>query len=432
MFSITQNSLAVVAMITIAAFMYFILSKRLSPLTALILIPSIVGICIAPNLNTLSDWMKAGLLNVAKPAMMLTFAILYFSLMLDCGLFEPLIKKILQFVKNDPVRIAVGTAVLSLLISLDGDGATTYLIVVGAFLPLYKATGMNPLKLTAIAILAGGVMNILPWGGPTARVITSLKLNIGQVFVPMIICMVAGAIWVLAVAYWFGLSERKRLGVIHLEMIAKETNSMALNIHFWANLLLTVILMVLLVSGISDIAPLFMIAFAFALMINYSKLDDQRLRINAYAGNVLQVTLMIFASGIFTGIGNESGMLNALGNVFAGLVPSTLGRNLPLITALSSMPFTFFMENNSFYFGLLPTLSATAANFGIDSAEMARASLLGQPVHLLSPLVPSTYLLVGLAGVSFSDHLRHTLKWAIGTVVVMLIVALLVKVILIR
>jgi CitMHS family citrate-Mg2+:H+ or citrate-Ca2+:H+ symporter len=30
---------------------------------------------------------------------------------------------------------------------------------------------------------------------------------------------------------------------------------------------------------------------------------------------------------------------------------------------------------------------------------MARASIVGQPVHLLSPLVPSTYLLVALAGI---------------------------------
>jgi CitMHS family citrate-Mg2+:H+ or citrate-Ca2+:H+ symporter len=44
---------------------------------------------------------------------------------------------------------------------------------------------------------------------------------------------------------------------------------------------------------------------------------------------------------------------------------------------------------------------------------MARASLAGQPVHLLSPLVPSTYLLVGLAKVEFADHQKFTLKWAV-------------------
>ena len=58
-----------------------------------------------------------------------------------------------------------------------------------------------------------------------------------------------------------------------------------------------------------------------------------------------------------------------------------------------------------------------------------KASLLGQPVHLLSPLVPSTYLLVGLAGVDIGAHQRFTLKWAGGTVPTMLMVALLLGII---
>ena len=50
--------------------------------------------------------------------------------------------------------------------------------------------------------------------------------------------------------------------------------------------------------------------------------------------------------------------------------------------------------------------------------------MVGQPVHLLSPLVPSTYLLVGLVGVEFDEHQRFTLKWALGSVAVLLVIAL--------
>jgi len=44
---------------------------------------------------------------------------------------------------------------------------------------------------------------------------------------------------------------------------------------------------------------------------------------------------------------------------------------------------------------------------------------------MLSPLVASTYLLVGLAGVGFDAHQKFTLKWAIATTLVMLIVSVL-------
>jgi CitMHS family citrate-Mg2+:H+ or citrate-Ca2+:H+ symporter len=95
-----------------------------------------------------------------------------------------------------------------------------------------------------------------------------------------------------------------------------------------------------------------------------------------------------------------------------------------LITALLSLPGTFFLSNDAFYFGVLPPLAEAAQAHGIAPVQMARAALVGQPVHLLSPLVPSTYLLVGLAGVDFGDHQRFALKWASGIAGVLLLAAL--------
>ena len=66
-----------------------------------------------------------------------------------------------------------------------------------------------------------------------------------------------------------------------------------------------------------------------------------------------------------------------------------------------------------------------AATYGISNLKWD-ASLLGQPVHLLSPLVASTYLLVGMARVDFGEHQRFTLLWAVGTTMVMLITGIVV------
>ena len=57
-------------------------------------------------------------------------------------------------------------------------------------------------------------------------------------------------------------------------------------------------------------------------------------------------------------------------------------------------------SNDAYFYGIAPLTAATAAHFGVTAVEIGRASLLGQSVHMLSPLVASTYLLVGLAGVS--------------------------------
>ena len=96
------------------------------------------------------------------------------------------------------------------------------------------------------------------------------------------------------------------------------------------------------------------------------------------------------------------------------------GPYLAVITGVLSLPFTFFISNDAFYYGVVPILSQAAEAYGISAAEIGRASLVGQPVHLLSPLVPSTYLLVALVGVELGDHQRFTLKWTIITPFILL------------
>ena len=90
-----------------------------------------------------------------------------------------------------------------------------------------------------------------------------------------------------------------------------------------------------------------------------------------------------------------------------------------------SIPLTFFMTNDAFYFGILPVLTETAAQYGIEPVEMARASITCQPVHLQSPLVPAILLLVTLAGVSLADHHKKVLWRATVVSLAMLAVGVL-------
>jgi CitMHS family citrate-Mg2+:H+ or citrate-Ca2+:H+ symporter len=421
----------------VITFMYLIMSKRLSPLVALITVP-IVFALVGGFGTGINEMMLDGIKKIAPTGVMLMFAILYFGVMIDAGLFDPLVRHILRLVKGDPLKIVVGTAALAMLISLDGDGSTTYMITASAMLPLYRRLGMNALNMTCVTILAGGVMNLTPWGGPTARAATALHVDPADIFVPLIPTMLLALATILALAWWLGLQERKRLGTVKLPgdadwmdaSVADDGSDALPTVEdvedikrprlLWVNFALTVALMAALVIGVLPMPVLFMIGFAIALMINYPNLAEQRRRLVNHAGNVLSVVSLIFAAGIFTGILSNTGMVEAMSRSFLGVIPDAWGPYLAVITALASMPFTFFMSNDAFYFGVLPILSQAAAEYGITPVEMARASLAGQPVHLLSPLVPSTYLLVGLAKVDFADHQKFTLKWAVLVSLVML------------
>ncbi len=419
----------------VMTFMYLIMSKRLSALIALIIVP-IVFALIGGFAAGIGPMMLEGIGKLAPTGVMLMFAILYFALMIDSGLFDPAVRKILRLVKGDPLKVSMGTAALALIVSLDGDGATTYMICVAAMLPLYSRLGMSPLIMAGLIILAGGIMNMTPWGGPTARAASALQVDPSDIFVPMIPAMVAGALALFGLAYAYGKRERARLGVLQLPDEQHQHEQISVSQfpearrpkRLWINGALTAALMATLVAGLLPLPVLFMIAFSLAMIINYPCLQQQKERIAAHAGNVLAVVGLIFAAGIFTGILSGTGMVEAMSQSLLAVIPAEFGPYLAVITAVVSMPFTFFMSNDAFYYGVLPVLTEAASHYGISPVEMARASIVGQPVHLLSPLVPSTYLLVGLAKVEFGDHQRFTLKWAVLICLCILLAALLLGV----
>jgi len=488
--------LTVLAYSMVVVFMFLIMTKRLPALVALIIVPIVFGL-LGGFGAALGPMMLTGIKSLAPTGVMLMFAILYFGIMIDAGLFDPVVRKILQLVQGDPMKIVVGTAALAMFVSLDGDGATTYMITVSAMLPLYKRLGMSRLVLACVIMLAGGVFNILPWGGPTARAASALGVDVSEIFVPMILPMAVTVAWVLFVACILGKKERKRLGAVSLETrvqaqkapragvlqpvvvelpVAAQMNGTtgqwaahpggagpAPNVYpipggrseapassataaagvgggaepeiavsdpatarpelIWVNFALTAVLMGLLIKGALPLPVLFMIFFAIALMINYPKLQHQKERIAAHAANVLPVVSLIFAAGIFVGILQGTKMVDAIAVSVIAAVPTWMGPYLAIVTGFLSIPFTFFISNDAFYFGVVPILAKAAAVYGISAAEIGRASIIGQPVHLLSPLVASTYLLVGLSEVEFGDHQRYTLLWSITAAIVMLAAA---------
>ena len=446
----------------IAVFMFLILTKRLNPVIALILVPAVFGV-IAVQLGAavVPDGGIAGAImesikSFAPTAALLFFAIIYFGLMIDVGLFDPLIRLILRLVGNSPARLAVGTAVLAGMVSLDGDGSTTFIITVSALLPIYLRLGMSPVVLATVACLANGVLNIVPWGGPTVRAATVLKVAPNELFIPMVPGMIAAMATVLLLAFFMGRSEGRRLlasggaGLVampahpggsaeaeleyeeqHPDMVSgldPQRNTLRPNL-IWFNLALTVTLLVMLGMDVLPLPLLFMGASAIAIPVNFPDHIDQSERIKAHASSIVSVVAMVFAAAVLVGVLEGSGMVSAVAHAIVAVVPSGVGPWFAVITGLLSMPMTFFMSNDAFYFGVLPILSEAAGDYGITPVQMARAAIIGQPVHLTSPLVPAMLLLISLARVDLADFHKKVIWRAVICALVMLGVAIILGVV---
>ncbi|MBK5007512.1 CitMHS family transporter [Pseudomonas sp. S32] len=410
----------------IVCFMYLVMSKRLSPLVALILVP-VAFASLGGFATQLGPMMFDGVKMLAPTGIMLTFAILYFCMMTDAGLFNPLIKLILKCVKGDPLKIVIGTAVLGICVGLDGDGATTYIITTAALLPLYRRTGMSLQVLATVLLLTNGVMNILPWAGPFSRAASAMHVDITELFIEMLPLMIAGAGWVIFAAFYLGGRERRRLGVVQLdhdEVMSHFTEFKLTDWRFLFNAVLTITLITMMMLSLMPLPILFMLAFGLGVLVNFPSVKDQKEVIGKYADNVMAVTLLIFAAGIFVGIMSGTGMIKAISESLIHVIPESAGHFMSVITAFLSMPFTYVLTNDAFYFGILPILAETASHYGIGAKEMAIAGLIGQPVHLLSPLVASTYLLCGLLDLDYGDNQRASIGWSIGTCLVMFVAAI--------
>ncbi|MHA7306343.1 CitMHS family transporter [Arthrobacter sp. TMN-49] len=480
--------LVILGFAMIAVFMALIMTKKLTPVVALIVVPTIFGLFAGAGLG-LGDMVMDSMKSLTSTAALLMFAIVYFGMMIDVGLFDPLVKLILRTLGNDPAKVVLGTAVLAAVVSLDGDGSTTFIITTAAMLPIYLRLGMSPVVLTCVAGLANGTMNILPWGGPTARAAAALKVSPSEVFVPMIPSLIAGMIVIFLFAWHLGLRERRRLvlagrvwsgnskldggtpsggtpatvpagkgstGTVRTvekprsaaqarfdEQVLAVANQDAQAVNtsladsqldpnrstlrpklFWFNLALTVTLMVVLVMDILPLPYVFMVGSAVALVVNFPRVKDQASALVSHAGSIVAVVSMVMAAAVLTGVLSGTGMVDAMAAWLVSVIPTSMGPYMAVITGLLSIPMTFFMSNDAFYFGVLPVLSETAAHFGVDPAAMARASITGQPVHMQSPLVPAILLLVSLSRVDLGDHHKKVLWRALVVSVVMLAVAI--------
>ena len=436
--------LTVIAYAMIIVFMYVIMTKKLSPFTSLVMIPLLFAIIAmvagVAKKGTIGDFVLKGLTTTANTGIMLLFAILYFSIMLDAGLFDPITARMIKIAKGDPMKVLMATAIVAMAVSLNGDGTTTTLICCSAFIPIYKKLNMNMMNLGVLIILQNTIMNLLPWGGPTARAMAVLKVDADILTYLLPGMILALAYVIFYVAPHMGRAERKRLGVRELtdeeidemtSVVDPEVSEIRRPNMFLFNGILTIVLIAWLVASsfIKAIAMppllLFLVGTCIALMANYPKLGDQSKRIGANGGDAVQVVILVFAAGVFMGLFQGTGMAEALAKSFTAIIPNSMAGFWGLVIALISAPGTFFLSNDVFYFGVMPVLATAGRAYGFTNMQMALASLMGQAFHLLSPLVAFIYLLLRLTGLDMGKWQREAGKYALGVFAIFVVTVML-------
>lgn len=456
--------LAWAGFLTIGVILALLLSNRVAAVVALAGVPIVFALIAGFGPAEIGEFVADGLGGVVGVTVMFIFAITYFGVMRDAGLFDPVIRRIVRWAGNAPVTICVATTALAMAAHLDGAGATTFLITIPAMIPLFDRLGMSRLTLSVCVGLGAGTMNILPWGGPTARAAATAGVPANDLWVPLIPAQLAGMVAALAIAGYLGIREARRLETITTRTtttttagssstgiapnsddpapvretetpavaeLTPEEQALRRPRLMWFNAALTIAVLAALIAGLAPPELIFLVGVVVALVVNYPGLKSQTARIEAHSTGAMLMATTLLAAGSFLGILEGSGMITAMADAATSVIPSSAAPGLPVIVGVLGVPLSLLFGPDAFYSGVLPVLNALGEQYGVSSVEITQAALLGQETvgFPISPLTGSFYLLVGLAGVDIGKHIRALFGWAWLVSIVMLAVALLTGVI---
>lgn len=408
---------ALVGFIMIIAIVVLLLKGKMSPIVVLTLIPTIAALVLGFSPVEVAGFIKDGIGTTTSNGILFIFSVIYFGIMSDSGMFEVIVNFLVKKAGNNVIAITVATAIIATIAHLDGTTAVTVLITIPAMLPVYKAMKIDTRILLCLTGACMGVMNLLPWGGPVARAATVLAMDATELWHILIPVQIVGVAFNIILAVLLGMYAVKH-GAGAGNGVAEEVDQKAKDEEaalrrpklLIFNLLLTIALLAVLASGVVTSYVAFMTALAIALAVNYpdQKIQDKLIKKHAPAALIISATL--FAAGAMVGIFDATGMLTAMAEVIMGVIPTFMGRFIHIIFGVLALPLGLCVGTDAYFYGIMPLVMQVGETYNVASLSTALTMVIGKNLALMvSPLVPATFLAIGLTGTELKDHMKFSI-----------------------
>ena len=441
----SDTILALLGFATVITVIVLLLRNVTVPALAFVSVSTITAAILvatgAFTLDEMAGFIKEGVKGVHGTAILFIFSVLFFGVMTDAGMFDKIIGALMKKVGNNVVGVALMTCLIAIIGHLDGGGASTFLITIPAMLPVYKRLHMRRETLLLICVTSMCVMNLLPWGGPTMRAASVLGVESNDLWSQILPMQIVGLVLAVGTAIFWGLQEKKRiakLGDAAVEDVGKyddsdseeKNNELARPKNFIFNVILTLAVIIVLVMDIFPSYYVFMVGCALGILVNYRGKKLQNSIIKSHAASGLTMASTILCAGVFLGVLSKSGIMEKMAIMMASVIPASLGRFLPVIIGVLSVPLALLFDTDSYFYGLLPVLISVGNQFGVNPAHIAIAMVVCRNcATFISPVAPATYLGIGLAGVEIKDHIKYCFGWQWGVSIVCLVAGLILGVI---
>ncbi len=419
----------------LAIVMVLILKSNFMPGNIMAIIPLIVALIIGTGFEDTMLFMHEGISDVLVIAALFILATIYFSTMSDAGLFEPIVRGLTKLVGKSVFGVVAITALIALASHLDGQGVTTLMVTVPPMLIVFDKLKIRRTLLALVFCTVVPVMNMLPWGGPTARAAAVLGTDVMVLYKQLLPLQIIGLVLSFGILFIVSRKEEKRGEFIkgaNVQLVIGESSEEEKALRrpklFWVNAAITVIIIVALFIGVPSYIA-FLIGCAIVLPLNYKTVKEQNARVKAHAGNLLVAVYTIIGAGALLGIMSGTGMFEALATGIASIIPESFNSFIHIIIGLFITPLGYLLSADAIMYGIMPVIIHVGTQVGISSLTIAGMFVAGHCIAASLCLTnPTVYFGLGLMGLDYKTSFKAVFKWsiALGTVLV-LAAALIVK-----
>ena len=409
---------ALVGFLMIIAIVALLLKGKMSPIVVLTVVPTIAALILGFAPAEVMDFISEGIKTTTSNGILFIFSVIYFGVLADTGLFDVIVGWLVKKAGNNVIAVTVVTAIIATIAHLDGTTAVTVLITIPAMLPVYKRMKIDTRILLCITGACMGVMNLLPWGGPTARAATVLQMDATELWHMLIPIQIVGCVMNIVLAVLMGLLAIKQgagagKGVEEAmdEKEKKEADALRKPKGFLIfNFLLTVGVIALLSIGFGKSYVVFMLGLCILLAVNYPDQKIQNKLVKKHAPAALSISATLFAAGAMVGIFDGTSMLTEMASAIMAIIPAALGKYIHFIFGLLALPLGLCVGTDAYFYGIMPLVMQVGETYGVASLNTALTMIIGKNLALMvSPLVPATYLAIGLTGTELKDHMKFSI-----------------------
>ena len=416
--------LGVMGILMIATIVWALIQSKTNPVPIFVIVPIIAAVIVGFGPQDIFEFIKVGVSKTWSTAVLFIFSIVFFSLMGDVGLFDPMVNWLAKKAGNNIMAVTIATSLIAVIAHMDGALASTLLITIPAMLPVYKKLHIRPVTLLVIIGAAMSIMNLVPWGGPVARTGVVLNADVNALWQELIPLQGIGLVILVVFAGYMGMVEKRRgagLNPTGEAALLDSTIDEGDNIGpsqadfdemkrpklIWVNLIITLGVIGLLCFTKIPLYGAFMLGLALALIINFPGAKAQSKAIKMHADTALTMPMILLASGVFLGVLSGTKMMESMATLLIGLVPEAIGGHLQTVFGILGVPIGMLLGTDSYFFGLLPLAISVGENFGVDGHSMAMSMLISKNYGVLvTPHAATTFLACGLAGVEIKDMLK--------------------------